>query len=85
MHRLRGGQPGDQRLGRRAGQVLGVRLDDDVRGGRAHESLAAVGGGALLRPAPLPFPSAGSNQTCSRLGERSARPVTPVAASRASL
>ena len=80
VHRLGGGQPGDQRLGGRAGQVLGVRLDDDVRGGSAHELFAAARffGGE-------PLSSAGSNHTCSRFGERSARSLTPVADSSASL
>ena len=88
VHRLGGGQPGDQRLRRRPGQVLGVGLDDDVRaGGVRRRAAARVAGGAggsrvaLSRRRassagePLPCSSAGSNQTCSRLGERSARPV----------
>ena len=80
---LRGRQPGDQRLGDGLRQVLGVGLDDESGGERSR--LGALGGGPLFgAPAPWPFSSAGSNQTCSRTGEWSISPATPVAASSAS-
>ena len=64
-------------------RCAGVRLDDDVGGGAGHESVLAAA--RFLGLLPLPLSSAGSNHTCSRIGERSARPVTPVADSSASL
>jgi hypothetical protein len=86
VHRLRGAQSGDQRLGDGPGQVRDVGLDDDVRRALGHESAAGLVAAARFfgRP-PLPVSlSAGSTQMYSRWGTRSASPVTPVAASSAS-
>ena len=94
VQRLGGGQPGDQRLRRLPGPagrrpLRRRRRECAAPSGRSRAGRGLRRLGALPRPLPLPLPlasgSAGSNQTCSRTGERSARPVTPVAASRASL
>ena len=79
-------EPGRDRFGQQAS----VAMDDDL-GCSTHFLAAASAAGFCLPAFELAFvavfacaPSDGSNQMCSRLGDRLLRPLIPVQAERAS-
>ena len=73
-----------RRLGRASPAVTSRRPSARLLGRRPCGSAFGCAGRRVASAGAWPLASAGSNQMCSRVGERSASPVTPVAASSAS-